>query len=189
MKWQLGLMMVLIVVGWVSLTPDAQLPQAQWQTPETVVLPVLASSWPAAQSIATVTPTQMPVTQTPVTQAPTAQTPVRQHQSVDSSAFSTSVMLDLGVVEDLTEAQKLVARLTAEKLPASYVRATSMNARDHSTQENSYPTQENTYRVLVGPYWTAMDAQADVRSWPALLAGAQLVTFINDGKIVTFGTD
>ena len=146
MRWQLGLMLGLLIAGWIDLSPDANLPQAQWQTPASVAIPPRPTSWPSLV-------------------APTAVTVVAKIES----AVSTGVVLELGKFNDLSVVEKLMTRLTAEKLRAYYTR--------HSAPE------ENTYRVCVGPYWSTMDAKADVRSWPTLLSGAQLMAFINSDQL------
>jgi cell division septation protein DedD len=144
MQWQLWLMIGLLIAGWMGMSPDAQLPQAQWQTTASVAIPPLPTPLPGLLASTAIEP------------AATAKL---------NSVLSASVLLDLGNVNDLEAAQKLLKRLTAEKLRAQYTR--------------NPPPEENTYRVWVGPYWSAMDAKPDVRSCPTLLTGAQVVKFLN----------
>lgn len=100
MQWQLWLMIGLLIAGWMGMSPDAQLPQAQWQTPASVAIPALPTTLPGLL-------------------ASTASEPAATKLD---SALPASVLLDLGKVNDLEAVQKLLKQLRAEKLRAHYTR-------------------------------------------------------------------
>ncbi len=147
MRWRFWLMMSLLLCGGIGLLPNQSMPQGQWQTPASVIIPMPASS--VTQFIA----------------PPTTSMSSSHVESAVAADLPASVTLDLGRVTSLVAAEQAITRLYAKNLHAYYTREA--------------PPFENSYHIWVGPYWSAMDAKADVRSLPALLSSAQIVSFLN----------